>query len=49
MGEKLVGLRKIKDIEFVKEKIRNFGFLDFFDTFKKNSRTFWTYFRNFRD
>ena len=33
MGEKLVGLRKIKDLEFVKEKMRHFGILDYFDTF----------------
>ena len=33
MGEKIVGLRKIKNLEFVKEKRRNFELLDFFDTF----------------
>ena len=33
MEEKLVGLRKIKDVEFVKEKRRNLEFLSFFDTF----------------
>ena len=38
MGEKLVGLRKIKDLEFVKEKMRYFGILDIL-----------THFRNFRD
>ena len=31
--EKLVGLRNIKALEFVKEKRRNLGILDFFDTF----------------
>ena len=30
MGEKLVGLKKIKDLEFVKEKRRNLGILDLF-------------------
>ena len=33
MGEKLKGLRKIKDLKFVKEKRRNLGILDFFDAF----------------
>ena len=31
MREKLVGVRKIKDLEFV--KMRNLGILNFFDTF----------------
>ena len=35
MGEKLVGLRKIKDFEFMKAKRRDLGIWDFFDTFKK--------------
>ena len=30
MGEKFVGLRKIKDLEFVKENRRNLEILDFF-------------------
>ena len=38
MGKKLMDLRKIKDLELVKEKRRNLGILDYFDTF-----------RNFRD
>ena len=33
MGEKLVGLRKIKDLELIMEKRRNLRNLDFFDTF----------------
>ena len=35
MGKKLVDLRKIKNLELVKEKRRNLEILDYFDTFKK--------------
>ena len=33
MREKLIGLKKIKDLELVKEKRRNLIILEFFDTF----------------
>ena len=40
MGEKIVDLRKIKDLKFVKKKRRNLEILDFFDTFKNILGTF---------
>ena len=46
VGEKLEGLRKIKDLEFMKEKRINLGILDFFDTVYKILGAF--YFRNFK-
>ena len=33
MGDKLVELKKIKDLELMKEKRRNFEILNYFDTF----------------
>ena len=33
MKEKLEDLRKIKDLEFMMKKRRNFGILNFFNTF----------------
>ena len=40
MGEKLVDLKKIKDLEFVKEKKRNLGIWTFLTHFKKFQEPF---------
>ena len=44
-----MSLKKIEDLEFIKVKIRDLGFWDFFDTFKKFHGLLLTHFRNFRE
>ena len=43
MGEKLVSLRKIEDLEFMKVKRIDFGIWDFFGYILEISKTFLTY------
>ena len=41
--EKIMSLMKIEDLEFVKEKMRNFRLLDFFLHILENFRDFLTH------